>query len=176
MAEVILARKATWVDFQRKNYEFDIVSPLGDTLQVELKALTPDEVLNLNFTNPRPKARVTDFKKEEGIIYPIYDHQDSAYLKSLEEWATTNRRRLIAAALVSPELPGATLDEKVQALNDIEGWALVGLTQAVNMLLNVGADAVRLRTFRGNGDAHTSDMPAVREVAESILELADTGA
>jgi hypothetical protein len=121
--------------------------------EVELRALTPDEVIDLNFAHRRPEAPITDIKKEDGAFYNIRNHDDSGYLKSLEAWVAGNRKRLVASALISPELPGETLDEKVNALSSIEGWALVGLYQAVNMLLNVGADAVRLRQFRRDGTA-----------------------
>lgn len=152
------ARKASFADFKAQTYEFEIDSPDGDVLIVELRAMTPDERAEIDFRrNPKPQPPVMDFRVIDGSPYPVYNYEDAGYTAQFGAWVNRRMRLLIIHALVM-DLPGETDDERLDALNSMAAWALDGLWRAVQMLTAVGDDAVRRHSFQPDG---TGDSPAV---------------
>jgi len=135
---------------QRKTYTFELISPDGDVLEVDIKAPTSDEVLELQYSNPRPEPLVTDFRKEDGRVYPVYGYEDAGYQRKLAEWLARSKQLLIIQCLPDDFLPGETEEEKLEALKNVEAWARVGLYQAIEMLVGVAEDRVKLRSFRAD--------------------------
>jgi len=129
-----MARKATFADLQRKTYTFELISPDGDVLEVDIKAPTSDEVL----------------RKEDGRVYPVYGYEDAGYQRQLAEWLARSKQLLIIQCLPDDFLPGETEEEKLEALKSVEAWARVGLYQAIEMLVGVAEDRVKLRSFRAD--------------------------
>ena len=148
-------KRATFADLIAQSYEFEIISPGGETLLFELRALTYDERARIDFErNPRPRAPVKEIKKVDDQFYEIYDYQEPGYRQKMADWLNRQIRLHILTALTGLDIPGETDDERLESLNQFGGWALDGLWKAVSLLTVTGDDAVRRRTFQpgGNGD------------------------
>lgn len=149
MSDTETPRRAALADFQAQTYLFEIVAPTGEDLLVEMRALTPADILQINRALPPvPKPPEKDFRKDDdGRLQLIYDTADPGYLQALEDRRVQLMNRAILRAWVV-DLPGETEDERLAALDTLAAWARAGLWQAVNRLMVLGDEGVRLHPFR----------------------------
>lgn len=130
-------------------YEFELVSPDGQTLVVQMRALSRAEVAQIDYNLPSiPQPPVTEIKKdEEGNFKPVYNFQDGGYMQAIADRGALRIKRLILKSWTD-SIPGDTEEEKLSALDELSSWAMNGLTQAVSKLLVISAEEVRLRRFQ----------------------------
>lgn len=152
------ARWATFEDFQTNTYTFELVSPDDERLLVELRALTPAELLEVGKANPRPEPPVKDFQKIEGTVYPVYRTEDPAHQQSLEEWVMRRARLQVVRALVRPEIPGNTDTARIENLLGVPNWVQTGLWLAVQKLNASQEKNLILRPFHSDGNAADEDV------------------
>jgi len=145
-------RRATLADLMVQTYEFEIESPVGEVLFVEMRALSQAELLDIGRALPPfPQAtQVKEYKKDENDqIKPVFDYEDPAYRKAIEERRRMEMKLAVLRSWVA-DLPGETEDEKLAELDNLAGWALSGLWQIVSMLITTSSEAIKHRPFRGN--------------------------
>lgn len=132
--------------------EYELRTPAGDVIVVQVRALTADEMLEIRHLTPKPEPPVEGYHKFDGErALPIYAFESPGYNQQLEAWVSKRTRLMIVRSLVSPEIPGNTDDEKIAALSRVSNVVLAGLNRAVSEM-NLGvADDVKRRPFPGSG-------------------------
>ena len=171
--------KATFEQFLPQTYGFEVEGPGGDVFEFDMRAPTTDERARIVFEDPEPKLEPSDFytkNKETQGVFPIYDYEDAGYKKARAAWLVRQQKRLIIAYLVEPAVPGESLDEQMVALDGLASWALDALWRAVEMLIVVGRDAVRRRTFQRGPGANSGALRAEGLEPEPVLPPAELGA
>lgn len=145
-------RRATLADLMVQTYEFEIESPAGEVLVVEMRALSQAELIGIGRDlPPYPKAtHVKEYHKDEdGKITPIYDYEDPEYRKAVDDRRRAEMKLGILRSWVD-DLHGETEAEKLEEMDKLAGWAMSGLWQIFNLLSTTSAEAIKHRPFRGN--------------------------
>ena len=145
-------RRATLTDLMVQTYEFEIESPVGEVMVVEMRALSQAELIGIGYDLPPfPQAtHVKEYKKDDdGSIKPIMDYEDPVYQKAVHDRRRLEMKLGIVRSWVT-DLPGETESEKLGALDKLAGWAFSGLWQIFTMLSTTSAEAIKHRPFRGN--------------------------
>lgn len=140
---------ATFADLKAASYKFELESPTGDLVLVEVTAPTKAQLIKMRRElPPQPEAPVTEFRKDaDGNPQPVRDTRDAAYLDALDEWMTNYQLRFIAR-LWKTDIPGDTEDEQIEALADLPGWVLGGVWRAVELVAGIGGGS-EPRPFSG---------------------------
>lgn len=99
--------------------EVELVNSLtGEVLVAEIRDLLPDQVAEIDARVHFPKPPVSDFKKEHGVVTPIYNEDDPKYKNALELANFEYIYNWLAYAWVA-EIDGATVDEKIVTLKQV---------------------------------------------------------
>lgn len=150
-----MAKRASFKDLSARAFVFEFESPDGERLEVEMRALTPDELLDIDMAVSMPEAPITDFKTgDNGEITPVRDYQDKNYKRALSKAGQERMYRQILFAWQNADIPGETEEERLKEIAALPLWALDGLWQAVKMVTEAGVGTLRARPFP---DHETSD-------------------
>jgi hypothetical protein len=144
------ARKARFEDFKHQTHEFEVITPDEQHLIIEVKSLTPDEVLEaLRWAGPAPEAPFTDEfgETDRGEIYRKRDYNDPAYLRALEQYRQRQMNAQILACWVA-DVPGETVDEKLDAIASLPSWIVSALWKVTNRVLATAEQDIKHRPFR----------------------------
>lgn len=146
-----MAKRATFKDLNARVFVFEFESPDGECLEVEMRALTPDELLDIDMAVPTPEAPIVDFKtSDNGEVQPVRDYQDKGYKRALAKAVQERMYRQILRAWQNADVPGETDEERLAEIAALPLWALDGLWQAVKMITEAGVGTLRSRPFHAD--------------------------
>lgn len=135
----------------RKIYEFELLSPDGESLIVEMRDVTPDALLDTTRDMKPPdvplKQPVEFVKDVNGHVTSPLDPENPAYLKAFMQF----RQRQMAAQIQAvwlADIPGTTDVERTDHILNLPSWAFNGLWQACLLVTSTSEDRIRRRTFR----------------------------
>ncbi len=158
-------RGSSFEAFAPRHYEFEIISPDGDTLVVEMRDVTSEELIDAT-RELRPPSVPLKYPPEfvqgaDGKPTARLDPDDPAYLKALMSF----RQRQMAAQILTvwiTDVPGQTDDEKIDSVIALPSWAMSGLWKCCMMVTAVSEDRIKQRTFRPGGEVETPDSGPAR--------------
>lgn len=154
-----MAKRVSFKDLNARTFVFEFESPDGETMEVEMRALTPDEMLDVDMAVTAPEAPVTDFKTgDNGEITPVRDYQDKHYRRALTRAGQERMYRQILKAWQNADIPGDTDEERLAEIAALPMWALDGLWQAVKRVTEAGVGTLRARTFPADAPADDGGM------------------
>ena len=149
--------RATFEDFKSQTYAFEVETPDGDSLEFEMRAPTPAELLEIDISHPRPQPRVFDFHapaKKGGEPRPRYSSDDDAppdvkeeWTRAINVWFREHRNRQILAALTM-DIPGETVEDKIAAMESLGAWAVSAFSKALTEVISTSEGALKQRPFR----------------------------
>lgn len=143
-----MAKRVSFKDLNARVFIFEFESPDGEMLEVEMRALTPDELLDIDMAVQTPEAPITDFKTgDNGEITPVRDYQDKNYRRALTRAGQERMYRQILKAWENADIPGDTEEERLAEIAALPLWALDGLWQAVKRVTEAGVGVLRARSF-----------------------------
>jgi hypothetical protein len=144
-----VAKRVIFKDLNARVFVFEFESPDGELMEVEMRALAPDELLDIDMAVATPEAPITDFKTgDNGEVQPVRDYQDKGYKRALTKAGQERMYRQILKAWVDPDIPGDTEAEQLAEIAALPLWALDGLWQAVRRVTEAGVGTLRARTFQ----------------------------
>jgi hypothetical protein len=144
------ARKATFEDFQHQTHEFEVITPDNQHLIIEVKSLTPDEVIEAGrWAGTPPEAPFSDKfgETDKGEIYRERDYNDDGFIRALERY----RQRQMHAQILgcwAIEVPGETIDERLDYIASLPSWVVSALWKVTNRVLATAEGDIKHRPFR----------------------------
>ena len=143
--------KATFESLKPKVYEYDVETPDGETMSVEMRAPTQAEMWRISQTMPPrptpPQSFENPFRKDEtGVLQPVYNYADKGYQNQLQDWLRIQMQRQILVCWTEP-VPGDTVDEQLAALDALPKWVLTVLWKCTQLVTQVEESAIKVRPF-----------------------------
>ncbi len=143
-----MAKRVSFKDLNARVFVFEFESPDGELMEVEMRALTPDELLDVDMVVQMPEAPITDFKTgDNGEVTPVRDYQDKTYKRALTRAGQERMYRQILMAWQNADIPGETDEERLSELAALPMWALDGLWQAIKAVTEAGVGTLKVRPF-----------------------------
>ncbi|RPI92474.1 MAG: hypothetical protein EHM39_13595 [Chloroflexi bacterium] len=145
-------RLALFSDFVRRVYQFEIESPDGEILAIEMRDVTADELYDAtrDVKSPQPPFKDTFAKTADGTVIRELNYDDPAYLRALE----IHRQKIMAAQIMkawTATVPGETREEQIQQVMDLPAWVFIGLWKMVEWLITASEERIKNRPFRAVG-------------------------
>lgn len=145
-------RKATLDDLRSDGalHEYEVTTPSGERLLFEMRALTPDEALDaLRIVGEPPEAPYTDefFTDPDGKVTRKRDFRDPGYLHALQRYRMRQMHAQILACWAI-DVPGETVDERLEYIAGLDNWAVSALWKITNQLIETAEEDIRHRPFR----------------------------
>lgn len=154
------ARRAGLADFARRSYEFEVITPDGETLVIQVRDVTADQLFeatrDMKLPEPPAKKGAPLVKDQDGKITVPLDYDSPLYLHALMDF----RQRQMAAHIVTvwetDDLTG-TLEEKIEQVIALPNWAFNALSKVCNLITTTSEDRIKRRSFRSDGVVETQD-------------------
>ena len=149
--------KFTWTAAAPQVITFDVILMEGDDpLSVDLRTPTQADIRAARAkAGDRPRPPVRDYQKDEsGRPYPIYDESAQGYLDAMETWNARYMHAMLLTVWAGDPVPGDTEDDQLDWLDGdhITAQVRTALYRAINTLIGIGEDSVKMRPFRADGD------------------------
>jgi hypothetical protein len=153
--------RTAFADFAHQNYEFEIISPDGESMIVEMRDITADELLDTTRDLKSPEAPMKQnepfAKDRDGNLVMQLDYENPAYLKALMQFRQHQMAAQIEAVWLT-DIPGETREEKIENIIGLPSWAFGGLWRACELVTATSEERIKRRSFRRHRKAEASSV------------------
>ena len=125
-----------------------IQSPDGDEVEITLRILTDQQMLQINDSVPEAKPpRISSFNKDTKRYEAVENPDDPAYQKARTDVGVERTYRMMAACVEWEGLSDGTLEERAAALKKLglPVWLLQALGTEINHLMGFADSDIQQR-------------------------------